>query len=550
MAVKLQVCINQLTQACYEMGVEQAVISPGSRNAPLTVAFARHPHIKCRSVIDERSAAFVALGMAQKSQKPVVIICTSGTAVLNFYSAIAEAYYQNIPLIVLTADRPSKWIGQWDGQTINQRDVFLNHVRASFSLPTDNLSDNLPEKIIEVTEQAINTAMQPAKGPVHINLPFAEPFYPTEEYGYEAIGLKPKEVVLPISDKEGLQEVINANKNILVVNGANVPDNTHKLGGAVILSDVVSNQLAGQNIDNWESILTISNDELKAQLKPDVLITTGTAVVSKNLKLFLRANKPQHHFHISETGQMADPFETNPTLVSGDVSEVLNNISINHNDYLATWQNISKQVSAATDNYFTNSDYSEITAAKEILNKIPSNSILHLANSMPVRYVNTLAEKLDGIEVYSNRGTSGIDGCTSTAVGAALMTNKLVTLITGDVAFFYDANGLWNKHLPKNLRIIVMNNGGGGIFRLIEGPSKLAELEEFFETEHNRTGEGLAKEHDLEYNCSRNFEELDKQLSEFFVEKKRPAILEVFTDKHTNEAVFKGYKEAINGIEI
>lgn len=551
----MQEAINHIAAACAAADVRHAIICPGSRNAPLTMAFVRHPDIECHSVVDERSAAFIALGMAQQLQHPVALICTSGSAVVNFYPAIAEAFYQRIPLLVITADRPPELIDQWDGQTMHQHGVFGKHVKASYTLP-DEYSN--PDTFSKTTLEAYNIATTGINGPVHINVPLREPLYTGvyDTFTYPVVLHQKSVGALPTQNYEALLNAFTSAEKVLVFNGADKVNTriNNVLNAisdkAVLLSDVVSNRTG--NVQHWDFLLSKKNAGIPQQLRPDVLITTGTSTVSKNLKLFLRQNKPTHHFHISPTGDIADPFQTNPQLVTGDIVEVLLALpwAERTNSYLQLWNNWDRILMQLATDTLNTTTFCEFTAVKKITEQLPADSQLQLANSMAVRWLNLLGVHPAQGSVHCNRGVSGIDGCTSTAVGAAFIAKlSPVTLITGDVAFFYDSNALWNKFAPANLRIIVLNNGGGAIFRLIDGPGQMPEREEFLETRHQRTAKLLCEDMKVGYAQASNFEELERELKQLYQVSDRPKVLEVFTDAETNTKFFNEYKQLIHGLE-
>lgn len=553
----MQTAINHIAAACAAAGIKQAIICPGSRNAPLTMAFARHPEIECYSVVDERSAAFIALGMAQQQQFPVALVCTSGSAVVNFYPAIVEAFYQRIPLMVITADRPPELIDQWDGQTMHQNGVFGRHIKASYTLPD---SYDTPDIFSQITLKAFDDSINDLQGPVHINVPLREPLYAAinDNFEYPVIDFKSIQSQPLVEGVEALVTAFSSAKKILVFNGAGKRDDvlntTFKTinNKAVILSDVVSNRHSAGNVQYWDFLLSKKEDAIVDELKPDVLITTGTSTVSKNLKLFLRKNKPKYHFHISPTGEIADPFQTQPHLVQGNIAQVLRGLNWDEKgtDYWQLWNIWDKRIESLNTNYFAQAQFCEFSAVKNILSHLPQQSQLQLANSMSVRWANLLGVKKELAAVHSNRGVSGIDGCTSTAVGAAVaIPQEIVTLITGDVAFFYDSNALWNKFAPANLRIIVLNNSGGGIFRLIDGPGQMPELGEFLETQHTRNARLLCEDMGVEYYKAESFEQLEAELKNFYQPANKPKVLEVFTDGETNTKIFKEYKNLIHGLE-
>jgi 2-succinyl-5-enolpyruvyl-6-hydroxy-3-cyclohexene-1-carboxylate synthase len=567
----MQDAINHIAATCAAAGIEHAIICPGSRNAPLTMAFARHPDINCQSVVDERSAGFIALGMAYRSGMPVALICTSGSAVVNFYPAIVEAYYQRVPLIVITADRPPEMIDQWDGQTMHQQQVFGKHIKASYTLP--DRYDNFTT-FSQTTAEAINLAYNGKKGPVHINVPLREPLYTAIHDTFNYPDIKPLDIGLlkpwdkPLPDLTALQAAINQYKKVLIVVGAQ-PEGDIGLIGAYekfaanipTVCDVIANQpVAYRNIHHADMLLSIPNPQLKVDLQPDVLLTFGTSMVSKNLKQFLRQYKPKHHFHISENGETADPFGTLPIQIVAQTKQVFSQLDLSqlNGNYLAVWKNLDEKIATATDNFLSQPVFHELATVNTAINHLPQNSYLQLANSMAVRWVNILGNKKHIFgSTWGNRGVSGIDGCTSTTVGVAYVDSMLketgesnyITLLTGDVAFFYDSNALWNKFAPANLRIVVLNNGGGAIFRLIDGPGQMPEREEFLETRHNRNARLLCEDMNVEYAQASNFEELETELIKFYQPSNTPKVLEVFTDAEINTQKFKEYKELIYGLE-
>ena len=460
-------------------------------------------------------------------------------------------------MLVITADRPPELIDQWDGQTIHQNGVFGKHIKASYTLPD---SYDAPDIFSQTTLKAFDDSINGLQGPVHINVPLREPLYAAinDNFEYPVIDFKSIQSQPLVEGVEALVTAFSSAKKILVFNGAGKRDDVLSItfktinNKAVILSDVVSNRHSAGNVQYWDFLLSKKEDAIVEELKPDILITTGTSTVSKNLKLFLRKNKPQYHFHISPTGEIADPFQTQPQLVQGDITQVLASLNWNEkdSDYCQQWNNWDKRIESLNTSYFAQAPFCEFSAVKNVLSYLPQQSQLQLANSMAVRWANLLGVKKQLVAVHSNRGVSGIDGCTSTAVGAAFASpQETVTLITGDVAFFYDSNALWNKFAPANLRIIVLNNSGGGIFRLIDGPGQMPELGEFLETKHTRNARLLCEDMGVEYSSANNFEQLTVELEKFYQPANKPKVLEVFTDAETNTKIFKEYKGLIHGLE-
>lgn len=520
------------------------ILCPGSRNAPLTLSFSRHPDIQCYSLVDERSAAFTALGMAVALNKPVAIVCTSGTAVLNLYPATAEAYYSQIPLLIITADRPPEWIDQWDGQCIRQTNIFEKHILGSFTYNPLNPVFNINE--------TIGLCSYPKKGPVHLNVPLAEPLYEAknEEFIYDKLEPVAEHFSFSPNHIPGELEY----KKIMLLAGADAFGERFKEkfesliseGKIVILADIISGLHASQTVTNWDAICTLADDDLKQTLKPDLLITIGKFTVSKGFKKFIRQYKPKEHWHVTNNHTIANPFESNPTEIESDDYIFLEWLAkaAGHldNGYNKQWLKVSETMETSMVNLFKNPSFNEFSASNMILENLPKQSFLHVANSMPIRFVSFLAGKLKDMKVYGNRGTSGIDGSTSTAAGTSIINGKLTFLLTGDISFFYDINGLWNQYIKPNFKIIVLNNGGGGIFRLIDGPHDLHEREEYFATHSTRKCELLAKEFGFEYYKANDFVSLQSEFEIFCNNKTRPGILEVFTEPEGTVEFYKQFK--------
>jgi len=563
--MNLQAVFN-IAEICARHGVRQVVLSPGSRCAPLTLAFARHPHLQVRTITDERAAAFIGLGIALATQRPVVLVCTSGTAVLNYAPAVAEAFYQQVPLLVITADRPPEWIDQLDGQTIRQEQIYGRHVKRSFSFPVDAQHPDAYWYSQRIVSEALLETQTYPPGPVHLNVPLREPFYP-----------KPGEKITFAPDIKVIQELSNDNgltssqlnllkhiittpqttfKKILVVAGQNHPDVEleeaiqafAKATGAVIMADVISNLHQVPEVIRLQDVhLAGKNTRKGEQLQPDLLITFGLSNISKNLKMFLRAFPPQAHWHVQPAGPVADPFRsltqiirTQPVHYFSSLAQIQSNPR--NKRYQNLWQEREKDAQVFLTDFLNQDNFNEFTAYARVLESLPLPCNLHLANSMSVRYANIIGLGADKpVQVFANRGTSGIDGSTSTAVGVALSTEVLNVLITGDLAFFYDRNGLWHNYLPANFKIVLLNNHAGGIFRIIDGPRQQPELEAFFETHQSLNAVQTAKDFNMAYFACRSNAELQQILPAFY--KNGAAILEIFTSSTENAAFFGAFKK-------
>ena len=539
-AIKNTQHIYDLVGLCADIGVEKAVLCPGSRCAPLLIGFGKHPHIKTISITDERSAGFVGLGLAQQSGKPVVLVCTSGTAAQNFAPAVTEAFYQHVPLIVLTADRPPEWIDQWDGQTIHQENIYEPHMKGSFVFD---------EEHVDVCRDTLALALDGAKGPVHLNIPIREPFYPESlddiVLTTETRRAQRKDKINKIENAVWIEfeSILNSSDKVFVLGGQMEPNRElvellNELD-VPIIGDVISNLHGVEGIIRSADLLFKNVDE---SYSPYFLITFGRSVISKNLKLYLRKHKPKIHWHIGE-GMVGDPFQSLTKIVEIPptifLKEWLTKFATDpqskikrQDGYFSLLSKVQNQVGDDLDSKLEKAEFNYFTVVQKIIQNLPENSVLHLGNSMPVRIVNFIGIQDPTIDVWCNRGTSGIDGVLSTAVGHSLAEpNRKHTLIIGDLSFFYDRNGLWLNHeFPTNLQIIILNDSGGGIFNMIPGPSSQGDLTELFTTQHQRTAKLTAKEFNMNYQSASSIEEITGWES---------GILEIFTDMKTNTETFR-----------
>ena len=523
-------------------GIHQIVISPGSRNAPLTIGFASNDTFECFSIADERSAAFFALGMAQQTQKPVVVLCTSGSALLNYYPAFAEAFYSQIPLIVVSADRPHDKIDIGDGQTIRQENVFANH-----TLFNANLNENVSLENDELINEAISKSIL-EKGPVHINVPFEEPLYETTEELIVKSEIIPE--VQPILESENLSDFAkkwNHSSKKMILVGVNFPNAIQQNtidwmandSSVVVLTETTSNLHDETFISNIDTIITPFSIEDFETFQPEILVTFGGMVVSKRIKAFLRKYKPKQHWHIDPFraydtfGALTKHFKTEPNLFFEQFIPLSQNVK---SSYKSEMNAIKKLRKIKQEVYLSKIPFSDFKAFELIITRLPEHSMLQIANSSPIRYAQ-LIDIHPSISVFCNRGTSGIDGSSSTAIGAAFASNQQTVLITGDISFLYDSNALWNQYIPKNFKIVLVNNGGGGIFRILPGHEETPVFNNFFETSHCFTAEHLAKMYQFNYYTASNETNLLENLETLFSENDKPAILEVFTPTLLNDVI-------------
>ncbi|AQG79230.1 2-succinyl-5-enolpyruvyl-6-hydroxy-3-cyclohexene-1-carboxylic-acid synthase [Spirosoma montaniterrae] len=571
----LQPIVN-IAELLVQQGITDVVVSPGSRSAPLTLAVARHPRLRVRVMADERSAGFVALGMAQQSRRAVAVICTSGSAVYNLAPAVVEAYFQQVPLLLLTADRPHEWLYQQDGQTIDQPRLFGAHVKRSYDLPADYTHADARWFIERSINEAILFSQQTPAGPVHVNVPLREPFYPAadEAFRYEpvrTIDWLRTEATLPAEIWHRLLTEWERSERTLIVVGQHPPDPalltvlqqiSDELGVPVvgeITSNLPRNDLF---ITQTDTLLAGLTPDVAEALRPNLLITLGNSVLTRNLKTFLRQYPARQHWHLTENpDRLTDAFQSLTTLIPVSPRLFLEKLfaDLDYQRFLQGdddddsegfafrqhWQRADRQARRLVQQTVFGPDvpFTDWSATARVLEALPANSVLHLANSMPVRYANLCGvDARQQISVYANRGVSGIDGCLSTAVGAALQTDRLVTLLTGDVAFFYDRNALWSAPVPPNLRVVLLNNDSGHIFRMIDGPSRQPELETYFETPHGYTAQRTAADASLSYRACDNVDELASLLPDFFLPGDQAKLVEIKTDKLANQHQFATYK--------
>lgn len=559
----MQQHIYTIAQICEQMGITHAVICPGSRSAPLVLSFTQSKNITCYSVIDERSAAYIALGMAQQLKNPVVLICTSGTAALNFFPAVAEAFYQKIPLVILTADRPPELLNQQDGQMVVQKNVFGKHVRASFELENYIPGKEDFNKTENIVRDAIRVSKALVKGPVHINVPLSEPLYPSTEKSHQndhlhkiAVSQQPI-ITRSLNDEieHQIKQAWNYSKKKMILIGQYPVDNDlftvllelSKQDDVVILSDVLSNKQSLCTAPHFDFILSHNDEHSIKDLEPDMLISLGGPVLSKSLKLWLKKQKPINHFRVQQNHEHINTYINVTRFVESDPTAVFKLLLESHPEsqaYKNLWEKVDELASIKTQLFLEkeNND-SEIHAMEIVLNNLPDAINLHLSNSSSIRYLSWLGNINPSWIMSGNRGTSGIDGCTSTAVGAAIVTNRPTVLITGDLGFLYDRNALWNNHVHDNLRIIVFNNFGGGIFQLIDGPSNHKDQLKYFTTPHHQSVKNTALDNGLNYYFCASQKDLAKTLKLFLDPMKKAAVLEIYFDREKNAKVFKQFKK-------
>ena len=546
---------QHVIEACKAKQIKHIVISPGSRNAPLTIGFANDPYFNCYSIVDERCAAFFALGIAQQRREPVAVVCTSGSALLNYYPAFSEAFYSNIPLVVISADRPSSKIDIGDGQTIRQVNVLANHSAYNANLSDETHSDK--SNFYELN-RALNTAIE-EKLPVHINVPFEEPLYLTteEQYPFENIVAEIKNPIINEDKATNFVKHWNSSAKKMVLVGVLTPNSVEsqyvewlaKDPSVVVLTETTSNLHHSHFIPYIDKLLTYTERDpaLKEALRPDLLLTFGGLVVSKKIKQFLRSYKPTYHYNV-DLHKGYDSYFCLTTYFKADINTFLREVTPNlinvSSTYQQQWLEIKNEIQQIHLEYINQIPFSDFKVYNEVFNNIPNDHIVQISNSSAIRYAQ-LMKAHPSWKVFCNRGTSGIDGSMSTAIGAAVGSASPTVFITGDLSFFYDSNALWNKYIPQNFRVILLNNQGGGIFRILPGDKTDSNFEYFFETPHKLTAEHFCKMYNINYQSATNLTDLQRKIGEFYEKSDVPKLLEVHTPRKINDKVLLKYFEFI-----
>lgn len=541
--------ILQLVALLKAHRIQKIVLCPGSRNIPIVQTLVNIPEFTCYPVTDERSAGFFALGLALNGGSPAAICCTSGTALLNIHPAVAEAFYQQVPLVVISADRPAAWIGQMDGQTLPQPGVFGSLVKKSVNLP-EVQSEEDEWFCNRLINEALMELNHHGKGPVHINVPVSEPFFklPVTELPEARVITRYQGLNVYEKDYQPLIERLNRyQRRMVVVGQMNLIYLFEKKYTKMLykhfawFTENISNQtIPGLPIRNIEPLLCSMDFEAQQKMRPELLITYGGHIISKRLKKFLRRHPPVEHWHVAADGQVADLFGSLTTVIEMDPFEFLEKIAPMMDnrtpEYPRTWENLSKNIPQAVF------PYSEMSAIGKIIHHLPSSCSLHLANSSTVRYAQLFPLPKD-VEVLSNRGTNGIEGSLSTALGYATASDKLNFIFIGDLSFFYDMNALWNANYGSNVRILLLNNAGGEIFHALPGLEMQDNSRRFITAIHRTSARAWAEDRGFRYLSAHNEDELN-QADEIFTQPSitpQPLLLEVFTEKDQDIEHLKTY---------
>lgn len=547
---------NIIVELLLRHGVKHIVLSPGSRNAPLIVAAARCEALKKTVVVDERSAAFIALGIASVSNEMVALVCTSGTALLNYAPAVAEAYYRHIPLIVISADRPVEWIDQDDSQTLRQYEALANYVKRSYNIPADCDTDTARWYVNRVVNDALLTANSGCKAPVHINVQLDEPLNRIAEYSgtdIRSIGMLAYDNRISQDVLTHLSEKINNAGKVLVIAGFHNPDK--RLEGALdsisglpnvaVMCESIANMRGNRMINCIDRTLSVMKDCERDEMCPDIVITFGGALVSRHIKAYMRKYRPKEHWHVAVSDATIDCFQSLTMRIEVEpvdfFEQILPLLSASSGScYSRRWMDFSERALISHDSYVASAQWSDLKAFSIIFASIPGDWNLQFSNGTAIRYAQ-LFDNYGCKRNDCNRGVSGIDGCTSTAIGASLGYDGTTLLVTGDMSAQYDVGALACDAISPRFKMIVMCNGGGGIFRFINSTSSLPELERYFAVKPNLPLRNLAEGYGFAFYEASGIDDLQMSLSAFIEESERPAILAVNTPAEASALVLKNY---------
>ncbi len=545
--------VNILTSLLVAHRVRHAVVCPGSRNAPIVHNLNECPDVECHAVTDERSAGFYALGMALALESPVAVCVTSGTALLNLAPAVAEACYRHVPLVVISADRPQRWIDQLDGQTLPQPDALGCFVRSSVSLPeiADGSSD--AEEQRWHCNRLVNEALLDMRfrdpAPVHINVPISEPLFC---FSVEALPQERKIVRrFSYGDDFGVEEVmvrsfLNARKPMIVI-GQTRSDFVYDEDWREVMTTlsehfvVLAERLCNYSTDtvHFDEVLFRVGDD--ARYQPDAVVYVGDTLVSKRLKQFLRKTEGLNVYRLSADGSVKDTFLHLAEITVCHPEHALAMIaslaeqSAADPSFRAVWKQSLGLADAHAGEY--EAPYSQMAAVK-CFERYFNGGFVHYANSSAIR----LANIYSGHFVYCNRGVNGIEGSLSTAAGFSAVKAERVYCVIGDLSFFYDQNALWNQNLRGNLRILLLNNGKGGIFNMLRGLEQSPARDRMVAGQHHTTAEGICMQNNVDYLKASNMDEMEQGIRTLVqAESTRPMLLEVFTDAEQDEQTLRRY---------
>ncbi|MBN2699805.1 MAG: 2-succinyl-5-enolpyruvyl-6-hydroxy-3-cyclohexene-1-carboxylic-acid synthase [Bacteroidales bacterium] len=540
--------IADLASLLRRLGVRHVVIAPGSRNAPLIQVFQRDPQFRCIGHVDERSAGYMALGMAMVLNEPVVVLTTSGTAALNLGPAVAEAFCRQVPLIVITADRPREWPPHFNNQIIDQEEIFIRNSKAFLNLNTDVAGEDALAQLRDEIQGIITLASSGRPGPVHLNILLKEPLY-DEIPPASSFTINPASAVreprsgkdcLSLADEDFIFGHLKGQKKVLMLAGLQsysredqyLMASLSSLYQVVVVAENIANIPSDLFISRPELLLGSLNDAGRQLLTPDLVLAFGGQVVSKRMRLFIQALREV-------------PVKTTDCFPAEYFKRMIQREEMGEqNRFLGIWKSALSVSEERADHFIEQAGFCNLTAIGRVLESIPRNALVHLGNSSVIRYAQLFPTRPD-LKYFSNRGTSGIDGCLSSAVGSAMVSDELNVVILGDLSFVYDSNGLWNRNFPDNLRIIVINDDGGGIFRIIEGPDRMPFFEEFSVTHHPVSIKRLSEAFGHAHRVAGDFNGMEEGLERLFGSGPGPVVLEIETGESENSRIFKQFFQSL-----
>ena len=551
-------------------GIKNVVTSPGSRNAPLVVAVSRRAELTTHVVIDERSAGFVALGMAVQSGRPVALICTSGTALLNYAPAVAEAYYRCIPLIVVSADRPARWIDQDDSQTIRQFEALANIVNMSVDIQSDFTATDSVWFANRQINDAILSATSRRPGPVHINIQLDEPLgelcEPADDKTETRIihAIKPELTVSTATMRHLVRTHIAPSKKVLIVAGFMAPDErmTRAMNKIAEIPNITLFFEAQSNLQHCKGgfgmidrLLSACGEQTLENLKPDLVISLGGSLVSRKVKRWLRDSRDLVHWHVGigprdrsiDVFKMLDTrFEVDPVIFMQAFASAVQPLKTSGVSYQSKWKEIFSKACNDTDG----EGWSDLIAVQTLVEGLDKKVNLHVSNGTAIRYLQ-LCDYRHIHRVECNRGVSGIDGSTSTAVGASMLYTGPTVLLTGDMSARYDVGALTLSNIPTRFSVVILNNGGGDIFRVIASTRQLDEREQYFACADSAASfKGLADATGFDYLKAENIDELKHALPLLNAKRDRPLLLEIKTAESDNAAILRQFLGNTNRLKL
>ena len=541
-------------------GIKYIVLSPGNRNIALAHMLEKDDFFTCYSIVDERSAGFFALGLIERLNCPAAICCTSGTAICNYTSAVSEAYYQKLPLLILTADRPAYFLNQNEDQMIPQLDILRCVTKLSVLLPCINdkqdywyCSNRIHTALLELDHHG--------QGPVHINIQvddkatnvsdalYEHPDILNRMYRYEIGKSKQSQWQKKIAElsSSNIMFLYGQKNYISDVETACLNAFSQKFN-CVIVKDHLSNLHCNNSINIYSAINILSDAELD-KLFPDIIISmNGNSVLFQPLKAAIakRSNRVRQWL-VTEEGAVCDSLRC--------LSDIFECTSLDFLEYFLSYDGVANQRyyeewnDAINKIYLSDPPYSSLYSVKRLMENIPKNSIFHIANSSSIRYAN-LFPLPDSVKVFCNRGTNGIDGSFSSFMGNAAVSNELCFLLIGDLSFFYDMNACWNRYCNKNIRILLNNNKGAELFYYSYG-TKIANINKYIAAEHDATAKGWIETRGFRYICSHNAQEFEIMLPEFMNENsEQPIMFEVFSSKADDAKIVHDYYESNRTVDL